>query len=330
MLLVAQRVAGRDALQANGGGDITRVDFLDLLALVRVHLQQAADALCALLGRVVDRRARGEHAGIHAEERELADERVGHDLERERGERRVVFRRALDQHGFRMLRVGFLVRVDADDRRHVQRRRQEVDDRIEQRLHALVLERRAADDRHERGLAFLADRAVDALADRRLDFRFGRLFAAEVLLEDLVVGLADLLDQLLAVMLGLVHEVGRDIADDVVGAHRLVLVGDRLHRDEVDDSLEVLFGADRNLNRDGIGLELRDDLIEGALEVRADAVHLVDEADARHAVLVGLAPDGLGLRLDAGDRVEHGDRAVEHAQRALDFGREVDVARACR
>ena len=63
------------------------------------------------------------------------------------------------------------------------------------------------------------------------------------------------------------------------------------------------------------------------LEVRADAVHLVDEADARHAVLVGLAPDGLRLRLDAGDRVEHGDRAVEHAQRALDFGGEVDVAR---
>ena len=178
VLLVAQRVAGRDALQADGRGDVARVDFLDFLALVRVHLQQAADALGALLGRVVDRRAGGEHAGIHAEERELTDERVGHDLERERRERRVVFRRALDQHGFRVVRIGFLVRVDADDGRHVERRRQEVDDRVEQRLHALVLERRSADDRHERGLALLADRAVDALANRRLDFRFGRLFAA--------------------------------------------------------------------------------------------------------------------------------------------------------
>ena len=37
-------------------------------------------------------------------------------------------------------------------------------------------------------------------------------------------------------------------------------------------------------------------------EIGADAVHLVDEADARHAVLVGLAPHRLGLRLDAGDR----------------------------
>jgi hypothetical protein len=36
---------------------------------------------------------------------------------------------------------------------------------------------------------------------------------------------------------------------------------------------------------------------------------------------------GLGLRLDARDAVEHRDRAIEHAQRALDLDREVDVAR---
>src|SRR3712207_7976867 len=53
-------------------------------------------------------------------------------------------------------------------------------------------------------------------------------------------------------------------------------------------------------------------------EVGPDAVHLVDVGDPRDAVLVGLAPDRLGLRLDAGDRVEQRDRAVEHAQRALD------------
>ena len=62
------------------------------------------------------------------------------------------------------------------------------------------------------------------------------------------------------------------------------------------------------------------------VEVGAGAVHLVDEADARHVVLVGLAPHRLGLRLDAGDAVEHGDGAVEHAQRALDLDGEVDVA----
>jgi hypothetical protein len=44
-------------------------------------------------------------------------------------------------------------------------------------------------------------------------------------------------------------------------------------------------------------------------------------------VLLGLAPDGLRLRLDAGNAVEAGDRAVEHAQRTLDLDGEVDVAR---
>ena len=45
-----------------------------------------------------------------------------------------------------------------------------------------------------------------------------------------------------------------------------------------------------------------------------------------HAVLVGLPPHRLGLRLHAGDAVEHGDGAVEHAQRALHLDGEVDVA----
>ena len=68
-------------------------------------------------------------------------------------------------------------------------------------------------------------------------------------------------------------------------------------------------------------------IAHAAIEVGADAVHLVGEDQARNLVAVGLAPHGLGLRLDAGDGIEQRDRAVEHAQRALDFDGEVDVAR---
>ena len=64
-----------------------------------------------------------------------------------------------------------------------------------------------------------------------------------------------------------------------------------------------------------------------AIEVRADAVHLVREDDARNAVAIGLAPHRLRLRLDAGDGIEQRHGAVEHAQRTLDFDREVDVPR---
>ncbi len=62
------------------------------------------------------------------------------------------------------------------------------------------------------------------------------------------------------------------------------------------------------------------------MEVGADAIHLVDETDARDVVLVRLAPHRFGLRLDARHRVEHRHRTVEHAQRALHLNGEIDVA----
>jgi len=76
----------------------------------------------------------------------------------------------------------------------------------------------------------------------------------------------------------------------------------------------------------GGGLEAILDHLHGAIEVGADAVHLVDETHARHAVLVGLTPHGLGLGLHAGHRVEDGHGTVEHAQRTLDLDREVHVS----
>src|SRR4029453_6707089 len=89
---------------------------------------------------------------------------------------------------------------------------------------------------------------------------------------------------------------------------------------------ELVLSADGKLNRNRVGPKLRLDLRERRLEVGPDAVHLVDETDARDAVLVGLTPHGLRLGLDTGDGVEHGTSAIQHAERPLDFGGEVDVA----
>ena len=61
------------------------------------------------------------------------------------------------------------------------------------------------------------------------------------------------------------------------------------------------------------------------VEVGTHLVHLVDEADTRDVVLVGLTPHGLGLGLNALLAVEHGDSAVEDAQRALNLNGEVNV-----
>ena len=73
-----------------------------------------------------------ERARVDAEVGELADVGVGHDLERQRRERLVVGRLALD----------LLVALErqAGDRRQVDRAGQVGDDGVEQRLDALVLE----------------------------------------------------------------------------------------------------------------------------------------------------------------------------------------------
>ena len=88
-----------------------------------------------------------------------------------------------------------------------------------------------------------------------------------------------------------------------------------LHLHEVDDPVQLGLGAPRELQDQRVGAQPVDDHVHRALEVRAGAVHLVHEADARHVVAVRLAPHGLGLRLHAGDGVEDRDGAVEHAQR---------------
>ncbi len=47
LVRVGERLAGGHVFQAHGRGDVAGADFLDLVAVVGVHLQQAADALLA-------------------------------------------------------------------------------------------------------------------------------------------------------------------------------------------------------------------------------------------------------------------------------------------
>ncbi len=154
-----------------------------------------------------------------------------------------------------------------------------------------------------------------------------QLGAAEVLLQQLLVVLDRGLDHLVAgrldplpVRLGHRH-LGEGLAEG------LVVEDDLDPPEHVDVAGEHLARAHRQLDRVGLLGEPVPDHGQAAVEVRADPVHLVGEDDPGHAVAVGLAPDGLGLRLDAGDRVEQGHGAVEHAERALHLDGEVHVAR---
>ena len=188
LLGVAQRVAGAHFLEAGQRDDVAGIGFLDVLAVVRMHQQHAADALFAFLGRIDHAGAAGERAGIDAAEGDGADEGVVHDLEGEQRQRRVVLRLADD--------VFAVVGIDAVDRRHVERARQVIDDGVEQRLHALVLERRAAQHREESA-------GDHGLADQLLDGGLVGHLAFEVGGGRVIVEFAGRLDHLVAVFLRL-------------------------------------------------------------------------------------------------------------------------------
>ena len=86
MFFVADGVTRADVLQAYSGADISGQNLADVFALVGVHLQQTANALGPATARTEHGVTGLELPGINANESQLANERIGHDLESQRGE----------------------------------------------------------------------------------------------------------------------------------------------------------------------------------------------------------------------------------------------------
>ena len=211
-----------------------------------------------------------------------------------------------------------VARVEAGHRRHVERRGQVVDHRVEHRLDSLVLERRAAQHGHD----LVAERAG---AQRAADLVGADLLAVEVLGGNVVVDIGQSLDHLVAPLTRLGLELARDVAHlDLVA--EVVAVGDGLHVDQIDHAAELVLVAHRHLQRHRVGTQAIVNHLDRAPEVGTGAIQLIDKAEARHAVPIGLAPDGFGLRLDARHAVEDDDCAIEHPQAPLDLHRKIHVA----
>jgi hypothetical protein len=263
-----------------------------------VHQHEAADALLLAGGGVEDVRTALERAGVDAEEGQLTDERVGGNLEGQAAKRLVV-------EGLRSISSPLLGSVPQTEPTSSGLGRKST---MASRSFSTMTPRpsppvTAKNWPEGRTCGYsLSSSVVSSWPSRYFSMRC-------------VVGLNGGLDEVVAVALGLFFHVLGDFALDelVVG---VVLVGVGLHLDEVDHAVDALLEADRQV--DGVGAlgEALVDRFEGLVEVTAGLVDLVDEANARHAVLVGLAPDGFGLRLHAHLAVEDGDGAVEHAQTA--------------
>ncbi len=217
--------------------------------------------------------------------------------------------------------------VDAFDRRHVDRVRQVRGHRIENRLHADAVQRRAA--QHRLNLQ-VQRRVAHHLVNQRLG---NRLFGQRQL------------HQLVAVVVERLRASARATAGPRSAKSRrrsptATTLLPSLPSGNVSSFIFTRSITPRNglavwagpwptgiCSATGRAPSRVADLLEHGFEVGPFAVQLVDERQPRHVILVGLPPDRFALRFDAFAGAEHHDAAIEHAQAALDLGREIDVAR---
>ena len=310
MLLIAKGITGGGVLHTDGSGDITGINDVEVASVVRVHHEDTANALLLILGRVVNCASLCERTGVHAEEAELTDVGIGHDLERECREGLVIACLSL----ILLLGLG----DHTLDRGDVERRGHEVDDSVKELLNALVLVGRTAADRNDQVGDGGGTKCDLELVDRDL-------ITIAVLLKECLVGLGDRLNHCGAVLLGnLYHILG-----DRLNAHILtevIVVYVCLHGHQVDDTAEAALLADRELDCDRIGMKPVLHHLNDTEKVGSGNVHLVDVRHSRDLVLVSLTPNGLGLGLNAALRAENGYRTVQNAKRALNLNGKVNVA----
>ena len=252
-------------------------------------------------------------AGVNAEKDQLARIGVGPELERQRAKLALVAWFDPD----RGVRAGLM----PFGGRNIQRAGKIIDHGVDQGLHALLLEGGAA--QHGDQLDAAGEPADGRLEHERLDWFFlDHQFGNRVVL------VGDRVDQFGEGVFGLLLEVIGDLLDLVfepLVEHVARSPDDRLLVHHVDHAFKFVFGANRELDRVGVGAEFFPHIVHGVLEVRAGAVHFVDEGDAGDLVFGRLAPDRFGLRLHSRDSAEHGDGAIQHAHRALDLRSEVHV-----
>ena len=298
-------------LQADQGGDVPRIDRVHVDALVGLHHHDPVDPLPPAGAGVVDLVPFLDRAAIDAEENQLAHVRIAPELEGERAELGGVVRRGGHRVAARVLTLG---------RGHVQRGGEVIHHGVHQRLNAALAEGGAAHDRDELDLAGeAADGALEGFRGDRLvlDDQFG----------DLVILVRDGVHQFGQGDLSPVALLGGNVGDLKAHPGLVGVVPDNgLGVHQVDEAPELILLADGEDDRVGVGAQLLAHLQDGVFKVGAGPVHFVDEGDAGHAVLGGLAPDRFGLGLDAGDGAEDSHRPVQHAHGPLHLGGEIHVA----
>ncbi len=190
--------------------------------------------------------------------------------------------------------------------RNVDRRRHIVNDSVQQLLYALVSVGSTTANRNHcisnGGLSYYLLHLVDS-----------DLFVCEELLSEIIINFCKVFDQISSVLFCLVHHISGDIlASDVLA--QIIVVDIRLHFEQVDDALEIVLSADRQLYRNGVALKSFVKHVQYVIEISTHDIHLIDVYHSWYLIVISLTPNGLSLRLNAALCTKNGNRAVENSQ----------------
>ena len=275
-----------------------------------MHHEDTTQALALAFGGVVHGVTGVDNTGVHAEVAQLAHEGVSHNLECQRRERSGIVSHALAL----LLGTG----DDTLDGRDIGGGRHIVNDSVQHLLDTLVTVRRTANN----GNNLIVD---GGLTQGSLQFLDSRLLALKVLHHEVIVGFGDGLHHLGMVFLSqLLHILGNGLHAHILTLN--IIVNVCFHVDEVDDAAEGHFLTDGQLDRDGVGMQSVAHHVEYAIEVSTGNVHLIDISHTRDMVLISLTPNGFRLGLNAALGTENRNGTVKHAERTLNFHREVYVS----
>ena len=280
---------------------------------IGLHLDEATHAFRFTGTGIVDGITLLDHAGVHANEDQLTDKLVSPKFECKSNGLFIIANAEI------FLLFGINSAFDFDGFRF-KRRGQIVDHGVHKVLYALVLESGTTGN----GNKLVGDRGTtDSLLEV---FRRDRFFHEE-LFTKFFINIGHAGNKIFIGFFGLALEFFGDVDNSVGGTETIVItIHDGFLVDDVDLTAKRVFGTDRNQNGSGIGAELVLNVGKDIGKVGADAVHLVDEANAGNAVLGSLTPDGFSLRLHTGNTAEHDDSTVEHAQGTFHFSCEVNVS----
>ncbi len=195
------------------------------MAIVGMHQHDASDTLFLAFHRVIHRVAFAQYAGIDADKGQLADVRIAHQFEGQRRERLIIAWVALG-----VLSV-FINTVNGG---HVQRRRHQLNHRVEHALHPFVLKGAAA----QHGLYFTGDSPDPQPFD---DFRFIQFARLKVLIHKFLAGFCRRRNHFFSPRLG--------GAQQIVGHRRVakrhtlrrIVPQNGAHLDEIHHAREVFF-----------------------------------------------------------------------------------------